>query len=134
MKLFLALVAISFVMAPLNCWADAQSLSRLGKKTIVVGKGAMYGAAGGLVVGLASQAFKKKSRNILVFGSLGMYAGIIMGIYALSSSRGASNYEGPDTYDDYMGTKENLIPAREQELLAAAEPEDASVSLLTLTF
>lgn len=134
MKVLLALVVLSISLAPLNSRADAESLSRLGKKSVVVGKGAVYGAAGGLVVGLASQAFKKKTRNIFMFGSLGMYAGIIMGIYAVSSARGSTPYEGPDTYDDYMGKQDLLKPAREQELALASQPEDTRVSLFSVSF
>jgi hypothetical protein len=81
--------------------AESESLNLTGKRALIVGKAALYGAGGGLVVGLASQVFKKKGKNIFLFGSLGMYAGIILGIYVISSSRGPAPYEGPDTYEDY---------------------------------
>jgi hypothetical protein len=72
-----------------------------GKRGKVVGKAALYGFGGGLVVGVASQAFKKKTKNIFLFGSLGLYAGIALGIYVITTSRGPAPYEGPDTYEDY---------------------------------
>lgn len=81
--------------------AASESLDVAGKRAALVGKAAVYGAGGGLVVGLASQVFKKKTKNIFLFGSLGLYAGILVGIYVISSPRGSSAYEGPDTYEDY---------------------------------
>jgi hypothetical protein len=67
----------------------------------VVGKAALYGWGGGLVVGLASQVFQRNAKNVFLFGSLGMYAGILLGIYVISTSPGPAPYEGPDTYDDF---------------------------------
>lgn len=115
--------------------ADNESLGRTGKKTMVVAKAAMYGAAGGLVVGLASQAFKKKSKNIFLFGSLGLYTGIAMGVYAIMSSRGGGNYEGPDTYGDYMGMIDLTVPQKQQEQLFAEKLDNStSVSLYSFSF
>jgi hypothetical protein len=59
---------------------------------------------GGLVIGLASQVVKKRTKNIFVAGSLGMYAGIATGLYLIfSAGSGVKEYEGPDTYEDFSG-------------------------------
>jgi hypothetical protein len=71
------------------------------KRAKIVVKSAIYGFGGGLVVGLASQVFKKKTKNIFMFGSLGMYAGILLGVYIISTSKAPAPYEGPDTYEDF---------------------------------
>lgn len=102
----------------------------------IVGKSAMYGAGGGLVVGLASQVFKKKTKNIFLFGSLGMYAGILLGVYIISTSRAPTPYEGPDTYEDYGDfSKSNLIlPESSFESQLIDSGPSTSVSLLQLSF
>lgn len=101
MKRFLSLFLVLSLCLPMMAQAASESLDIAGKRAALVGKAAVYGAGGGLVVGLASQVFKKKTKNIFLFGSLGLYAGILVGIYVISSSRGPSTYEGPDTYEDY---------------------------------
>lgn len=101
MKAFLLLVSVFVSLAPVAARADSDSLTIAGKRAKIVGKSAVYGFGGGLVVGLASQVFKKRTKNIFLCGSLGMYAGIALGIYVISTSRGPAPYEGPDTYDDY---------------------------------
>lgn len=95
----------------------------------------MFGAGGGLVVGLASQVVKKKSKNIFLFGSLGLYTGIIMGLYLVMAPKGSTSYDGPDTYEDYGDFQGKLImPEREQEKLAAAKANSAEVSVLKISF
>jgi len=51
----------------------------------MVGKVALYGTAGGALLGLASLAFDGKGRNIARGASLGLYAGIIFGAYVIVS-------------------------------------------------
>lgn len=99
--------------------AEADSLSITGKRAKIVGKSAVYGFGGGLVVGLASQAFKRKTKNIFMFGSIGLYAGIVLGIYIISTSSGPAPYEGPDTYEDF-GWKDGSSRA----VLARSEGRD----------
>lgn len=91
----------------------------------------MYGAAGGLVVGLASQAFHRSTRGIFMFGSLGLYAGIAVGLYAITAAKSGTPYEGPDTYDDYIGKQDKLVPEREHEI-ALAKSQDQQLSRTTL--
>jgi hypothetical protein len=110
------LLVLSFLF-PYNAFAESESLNVAGKRALIVGKAAAYGAGGGLVVGLASQVFKKKGKNIFLFGSLGMYAGIILGIYVISTSSGPTPYQGPDTYEDY-GDFSGLRPEKSSGLLA----------------
>lgn len=101
MKRFLSLFIVLSMLMPMMASAESEPLNIAGKRAKLVGKAAAYGAGGGLVVGLASQVFKKKAKNIFLFGSLGLYAGILVGIYVVSTTRGPSNYDGPDTYEDY---------------------------------
>jgi hypothetical protein len=89
--------------------AKSETLNLAGKKAKVVGKAAIYGAGGGLIVGMASQVFKKKAKNIFVFGSLGLYAGILLGVYVISTHSGPAPYEGPDTYEDYGDFSRRVI-------------------------
>src|SRR4051794_3842837 len=107
--------------------AASESLNLMGKKTTVVAKAAAFGAGGGLIVGLASQVVKKKSKNIFLAGSLGLYTGIFMGIYLVTAPKGATPYEGPDTYDDY-GLNSTTLPEREQAKLASAKANSLEVS------
>jgi hypothetical protein len=88
------------------CFASSETLNTTGKRGKLVAKSALYGFGGGLVVGLASQVVKRKTRNIFVCGSLGLYAGIILGLYVINSTGGGkAPYEGPDTYEDYSQEK-----------------------------
>jgi hypothetical protein len=83
-------------------FAEAKNVTT--RKAIIVGKAALYGLGGGLVIGLASQVVKKRTKNIFVAGSLGMYAGIATGLYLIfSAGSGVKEYEGPDTYEDFSG-------------------------------
>ena len=116
--------------------AADNSLSKVGKGGIVVAKSAAYGVAGGLVVGLASQVFKKKTKNIFLFGSLGMYAGILLGIYVLSTASGPRTYEGPDTYDDFSRAP-LLLPEENLALMKTSsglEKNSTELTLLHFTF
>lgn len=113
-----------------------ESLNITGKRFRIVGRSALYGFGGGLVVGLASQVFKKKPKNILLFGSLGLYAGIILGVYVISTSSAPAPYEGPDTYDDFTQNQRLEAPG----LLASSRTEwnakkaDLKVNLLDVSF
>ena len=83
---------------------QAEARSSTTRKAIVVGKAALYGLGGGLVIGLASQVISKNTRNIFIGGSLGMYAGIATGLYlVLTAGSGPKEYEGPDTCEDFSG-------------------------------
>lgn len=112
--------------------AQPESLTMAGKRAKVVAKAALYGTGGGLVVGLASQVFRRKTKNIFVFGSLGLYAGIILGLYVVSTSRGPTPYEGPDTYEDY-GDFSKIYPSQDKKIQSASAKE-IHVNLVNLTF
>ncbi|MCO5142058.1 MAG: hypothetical protein M9962_03095 [Oligoflexia bacterium] len=104
MLFFLRALIISFLISsitPSLATAKSETLTTAGKRAKVVAKAAVYGFGGGLIVGVASQVFKRKTKNIFMFGSLGMYAGILLGVYVISTSSTPSPYEGPDTYEDY---------------------------------
>jgi hypothetical protein len=102
----------SLLFSGTTAHAQSETLNVAGKKAKVVGKAAIFGAAGGLIVGAASQVFKRKAKNIFVFGSLGLYSGILLGIYVISSHSGPAPYEGPDTYEDYGDfSRREIAPA-----------------------
>ena len=73
MKRFLSVMLVSALL--LSSLAPAaraeESLNVTGKRVKIVAKSALYGFGGGLVVGLASQVFKKKVKNIFMFGKIG---------------------------------------------------------------
>src|SRR3989338_6590466 len=57
-----------------------------------------YGATGGALLGFASMAFGAPSRTIAKGASLGLYAGILFGVYILASHAYATPMETP--YED----------------------------------
>jgi opacity protein-like surface antigen len=124
-KRLLSLALLFALLLPSVSHAENPSLTIAGKRAKVVGKAALYGFGGGLVVGIASQAFKKKGKNIFLFGSLGLYAGIATGIYVISTSRGPAPYEGPDTYEDYGDFSKVKAPLSEGLVASRHEPFDA---------
>jgi len=134
-KVFSLILVCSFLGFSQQVFAASESLSVTGKKTAIVAKAAGFGAGGGLIVGLASQVIKKKTKNIFLFGSLGLYTGIIMGLYLVTAPRGATPYEGPDTYEDYGSYQGSLtLPEREQMKLVYAQQNSADVSLYSFSF
>lgn len=93
-------IIVGIFSAPIQ----SNAASVLARKSLVVGKAALYGFGAGLVVGLASQVIKKRTKNIFIGGSLGLYAGIATGLYLIwSASEDVKGYEGPDTYDEFQG-------------------------------
>ncbi len=111
-----------------------ETMNVTGKRVKVVAKSALYGLGGGLVVGLASQVFERKTKNIFMFGSLGMYAGILLGIYVVSTSSGPRPYEGPDTYEDFSHNKKGIpgtLAYKTEDLKAAP---DLQVNFLSFEF
>lgn len=99
----LSVVLLSFVLL-LGSVTPTHAASPAMRKALVIGKAAAYGLGAGLVVGLASQVINSNTKNIFLGGSLGMYAGIGLGLYLLMTAPTADEgYEGPDTYDDFPG-------------------------------
>ena len=137
MKRLFSLLILFSMLLPMAAHAESESLNLAGKRTLRVAKAAAYGAGGGLVVGLASQVFKKKAKNIFLFGSLGLYAGILVGIYVISSSHGPSTYEGPDTYEDFGDFSLRYAPMKPAGLANADKKfgdGGVSASFLRLAF
>ena len=119
--------------APVNNSAGSEALNTAGKKGKIIAKSALYGFGGGLVVGLASQVFKRETKNIFLFGSLGLYAGIALGLYVISSNTGPRPYEGPDTYEDFS----QLAPEKKasESLLLAEKPKNSlELKMVNLSF
>jgi hypothetical protein len=132
MARWLCLLLIFSFVSPAFARAETESLSVAGKRAKVVGKAALYGFGGGLVVGVASQVFKKETKNIFLFGSLGLYAGILLGVYVITSSRGPAPYEGPDTYEDYGDFSLRYRPETSGSVVARAAREKAASAELNL--
>lgn len=143
--LSLVLVAAIFLSSQVNAFAapaagaaapaEPQSIGT--KRAKVVAKAAIFGFGGGLVVGLASQVFKKKSKNVFLFGSLGMYAGILLGLYVISTSKAPNPYEGPDTYEDF--SRLDLQPVTGTAVVAkrdrfAPTADRLEINFLKITF
>lgn len=134
MKHLTVLALLFGLFFPGKGFAETEYLRVMGKRAKVVGKAALYGTGGGLIVGLASQVVKKEAKNILVGGSLGLYAGIILGIYVISSSSGPAPYEGPDTYEDY-GDFSLKAPGSSNLVRAGVQAEKKiSANFLNLSF
>ena len=131
MRVLSLFILVSMLMAPLQTRAASETLTVAGKKTVIVAKAAGFGLGGGLVIGLASQVFKKKTKNIFMFGSLGMYAGIGLGLYVVSAPRGATPYEGPDTYEDY-GDYQGSLYTPETKFVTVGKTEDQALLGLNL--
>lgn len=140
MKRFLSLLIVLALVVPSASFAadaGSGSLTTTGKRAKLVGKAALYGFGGGLVVGVASQAFKKKTKNVFLFGSLGLYAGIAMGIYVISTSKPAAPYEGPDTYEDFGDYSKVTAPVSTGLMTAKRDPfadEAIAVDVLHVKF
>lgn len=138
-KILSLLIAIALVLPSASFAADSGSgsLTTTGKRAKLVGKSALYGFGGGLVVGVASQAFKKKTKNVFLFGSLGLYAGIALGIYVISTSKPSAPYEGPDTYEDFGDYSRTTAPISTGLMAAKRDPfagEAISMDVLKVKF
>ncbi len=133
MKRFATLVLMaSLFLVPVQ---KAQAVSGVTqKRVVVVTKSALYGLGGGLIVGLASQVFERKTKNIFMFGSLGMYAGILLGIYVVSTSSGPRPYEGPDTYEDFSLNKKGIPGTLAYKMQDSRAVPDLELNLLSIEF
>jgi hypothetical protein len=73
-----------------------------------------------------------------MFGSLGLYAGILVGIYVISSASGPATYDGPDTYEDFNDFSWRTQPGRSSSLVGLGEKADTaprwSMRLVQLDF
>lgn len=79
-KLFLNLILVFvFILFPL------QKSHAMDSKAKVLVSTSVYGAAGGALLGFASMAFGTNSRSIAKGASLGLYAGMIFGVYVVAS-------------------------------------------------
>ena len=131
MKQILLLSLMLLLVAPQI--GEARSVTA--RKAIVVGKTALYGLAGGFVVGLASQVVNKRTKNIFLGGSLGLYAGIGVGLYiVLSSGRTNPNYEGPDTYEEFDGWDSRTQTPSEIEELIAKKDKNLNITIFSTSF
>ena len=71
-------------------------------KLVVVTTMAGYGVVGGALLGTATMAFGASSRSIAKGASLGLYAGLLFGVYVvLSYEMKKRGYNNNDTRDDY---------------------------------
>lgn len=138
-KTLTILLAIAlFISSAIPASAANETLNTTGKRAKIVAKSALYGFGGGLVIGLASQVVKRQTRNVFVCGSLGLYAGIILGLYVINSTGNKSPYEGPDTYEDYSQEKtmdrlhSNLATADAKKMLT--NPARLQLDVVNINF
>jgi len=88
LTILLMTVAIIFLQSPVAKAADG--------RVKALGTMALYGTAGGALLGAASLAFGTSGRAIAQGASLGLYAGIIFGTYVVvSHSMKKSRYNNP---------------------------------------
>ena len=104
---------------------SASSALALDGKTKALGAMALYGTAGGALLGTASMAFGTSERSIAVGASLGLYAGLIFGSYIVlthAAKRNNWNFGDPNEYEEapigpYNGEVESLMPRTPVALL-----------------
>jgi hypothetical protein len=82
--------------------APIEDANALDPRVKAVGIMAVYGTAGGLLLGVASYAFDSPGRSWAMGASIGLYAGILFGAYVVGSHyyKGYKE-ENPDYQDDY---------------------------------
>lgn len=86
---------------------SAGSAYALDGKTKALGAMALYGTAGGALLGTASMAFGTSERSIAVGASLGLYAGLIFGSYIIlthAAKKNNWNFGDPNEYYDAPGS------------------------------
>lgn len=130
LRFFVLFLAFAYMLPQV-----AEARSATARKAIIVGKAALYGLGGGLVIGLASQVVNNKTKNIFIGGSLGMYAGILTGLYlVMTAGNGAKEYEGPDTYEDFSGWDSRLYSPQRDTKQAALERDKAQFNFFQQSF
>ncbi|HAZ12529.1 MAG: hypothetical protein A2X86_19925 [Bdellovibrionales bacterium GWA2_49_15] len=101
----LLILAVALVLRPLEVQAQQQS-SGLDPRMKALGMMAVYGTAGGFLLGTAALAFDAPGRSPFVGASLGLYAGILFGTYVVVTyAVRKHNMENPGDPDD-----ENYYP------------------------
>lgn len=76
--------------------------ANLDPRVKALGTMALYGTAGGALLGTASLAFGTSGRSVAKGASLGLYAGIIFGSYVvISHAVKQRRINNPDMYDNY---------------------------------
>ena len=124
---FFLIVSLLVCSGPAFAGSDS-TLTTTGKKVRIVAKSAAYGLGGGLIVGLASQAFKSKSKNIFLAGSLGLYAGIAIGLIVVTGTH-STRYDGPDTYKDLEDFQNGSLTTPEKIKSVGQEPPPPKMQL-----
>jgi predicted permease len=120
---FLIIISIFSILSI----APVEEAKALDPRVKAVGTMAVYGTAGGLLLGVASYAFNSPGRSWAVGASVGLYLGIIFGGYVVGSHY-YKNYKDqnpsyeedyyPDTnsspYEDGGGEEGDIVPADER--------------------
>ena len=129
-RIFSVFLAIAFLLPQ-----AAEARDATVRKGLIVGKAALYGLAGGLVIGLASQVITTRTKNIFIGGSIGMYAGILTGLYlVMTAGSSAKEYEGPDTYEDFSGWDSRLYTPPRETKQAALERDKTQFNFFSQSF
>lgn len=123
-RLIITVLTIIVLMIATSTSGSAKSLDPRVKAVILT---SAYGTIGGAVVGLATTAFGGDENNIFIGASLGLYAGIGIGLFLIFNPRRPKVHEtSPDDYDRYedegamQGAFLNVSPKRK---IAFAMPE-----------
>ncbi len=103
-KFFKTLLIFLFVFTSLSLQNEARAQMDPKLKAFLIVSG--YGAGLGALLGVASLAFDAKERAVAQGASLGLYAGIIFGIYILSTY-GKPKAPEPGTYQDGITPYQN---------------------------
>lgn len=99
----------------------------LDAKTKALGAMALYGTAGGALLGTASMAFGTSERSIAVGASLGLYTGLLFGSYIVlthAAKKNNWNFSAPQEYYDSPGSPysdDTYVPAQYREVVRLEE-------------
>lgn len=141
----LSVLTLSFIFFSSNIFAVSNSFEsqttelKVDPRVKIVTMTAAYGAVGGAIVGLASNAFGAKPRNISIGASLGLYAGIGIGLFIVFSPK--TYHEKPSDEDyDSIHRKRGFLEMDKDKNFALSMPEinfsdkNLEANLLTLNF
>jgi hypothetical protein len=101
------LLGLALLLPP----APAAAMSRDVRSVIVTGA---YGALGGTAIGLVLYPVTHSARGVFIGTSVGLYLGIIAGLYHI--------HHRDDPMNPLAGAEPPAYARREQEALAAARP------------
>ena len=122
--LFYAISMKIKVLVLLSAFLLATPVRALDPKVKIMGTMAIYGTAGGALLGLATLAFDGEGRNVAKGASLGLYAGLLFGSYVIISHIAKrNNWGGAETSNDYYGAPSPYEDAGDYNRMQRSLPE-----------